>query len=194
MSSPNESFDELWQRLRAGRGLTNTGDDPVYYLVFKPEQMLEVKRLRKQWAARLAKQGWTMETMSMAETVLEIFRSNELRDVWLSSPANTDPDRDSVAEINKTLEDALTADDLLKQEIEAKLESLRGRPQTVLFITDLEALHPYLRVGILEQKLQGKFTVPTVILYPGIRDGKTTLRFLGFYPPDGNYRSVHIGG
>ncbi len=194
MSSPNESFDELWQRLRAGRGLTNTGDDPVYYLVFKPEQMLEVKRLRKQWAARLAKQGWTMETMSMAETVLEIFRSNDLRHVWLSSPANTAPDRESVAEINRTLEDALVADDLLKRRIEAKLESLRGRSQTVLFITDLEALHPYLRVGSLEQKLQGKFTVPTVILYPGIRDGKTTLRFLGFYPPDGNYRSVHIGG
>lgn len=194
MSSPSESFDELWQRLRAGRGLTNTGDDPVYYLVFKPEQMLEVKRLRKQWVARLAKQGWTMETMSMADTVLEIFRVNELRDVWLSSPANTACDCEAVAEINKTLEDALTADDLLKGKIEAKLESLRGRTQTVLFITDLEALHPYLRVGVLEQKLQGKFTVPTVILYPGVRDGKTTLRFLGFYPPDGNYRSVHIGG
>ncbi len=194
MSSPSESFEELWQRLRAGRGLTNTGDDPVYYLVFKPEQMLEIKRLQKQWAARLAKQGWTMETMSMAATVLEIFRSNELRDVWLSSPANTGCDRESVTEINKTLEDALTADELLKRKIEIRLNSLRGRAQTVLFITDLEALHPYLRVGVLEQKLQGKFTVPTVILYPGVRDGKTTLRFLGFYPPDGNYRSVHIGG
>lgn len=194
MSSPSESFDELWQRLRAGRGLTNTGDDPVYYLVFKPDQMLEVKRLCKQWAARLAKQGWTMETMSMAETVLDISRNNELRDVWLSSPANTACDRESVIEINKTLEDALTADDLLKGKIGEKLESLRKRKQTVLFITDLEALHPYLRVGILEQKLQGKFTVPTVILFPGVRDGKSTLRFLGFYPPDGNYRSVHIGG
>ncbi|MGO9201448.1 MAG: BREX protein BrxB domain-containing protein [Limisphaerales bacterium] len=194
MSSPSESFDELWQRLRSGHELTNTGDDPVYYLVFKPDQMLEVKRLHKQWAARLAKQGWIMETMSMAQTVLEIFRGNDLRDVWLASPANTACDRESVAEINKTLEDVLIADDLLKRKIEAKLHSLRGRKRTVLFMTDLEALHPYLRVGILEQKLQGKFTVPTVILYPGVRDGKSTLRFLGFYPPDGNYRSVHIGG
>ena len=24
--------------------------------------------------------------------------------------------------------------------------------------------------------------------------GKTKLKFLGFYPEDGNYRSVHIGG
>ena len=130
----------------------------------------------------------------MAETVLEIFRGNELREMWLSSPANTACDLDAVAEINKTLEDVLTADDLLKRRIEQKLESLRGRANTVLFISDLEALHPYLRVGVIEQKLQGKFTVPTVILYPGVRDGKTTLRFLGFYPPDGNYRSVHIGG
>jgi hypothetical protein len=194
MSSPSDSFDELWQRLRAGRGLTNTGDDPVYYLVFKPEQMLEVKRLRKQWAAKLAKQGWTMETMSMADTVLEIVRSNDLRDVWLSSPANTACDPESITEITNTLEDVLTSDDLLKRKIEEKLESLRDCAQTVLFITDLEALHPFLRVGVLEQKLQGKFTVPTVILYPGVRDGKTSLRFLGFYPADGNYRSVHIGG
>jgi hypothetical protein len=194
MSSPSESFDELWQRLRDGRGLTNTGDDPVYYLVFSPDQMLEVKRLHKRWAAKLAKQGWTMETMSMADTVIDIFRSNDLRDVWLASPANSACDRDSINEINKTLEDVLTGDDLLKRRIEAKLDSLSGKSKTVLFLTDLEALHPYLRVGVLEQKLQGKFTVPTVILYPGIRDGKTTLKFLGFYPSDGNYRSVHIGG
>lgn len=194
MSSPSESFEELWQRLQTGPGLTNTGDDPIYYLVFRPERMLEVKRLQKQWAARLAKQGWKMETMSMADTVLEILRNNELRDVWLESPANTAGDREAVVEINKTMEDALTADDLLKRRIEAKLESLRDAEKTALFITDLEALHPYLRVGGLEQKLQGKITVPTVILYPGVSDGKTTLRFLGFYPADGNYRSVHIGG
>lgn len=194
MPSPSESFEELWQRLRDGRGLTNTSDDQVFYLVFEPERILEVKRLQRQWAAKLAKQGWTMETISMAETVLEIFRSNELRDIWLESPANTTFDQESIAEISQTLENVLTNDDLLKDKIEQKLDSLRSQPRTVLFITDLEALHPFLRVGVLEQKLQGKFAVPTVILYPGIRDGKSTLRFLGFYPPDGNYRSVHIGG
>lgn len=194
MSSPSESFEELWQRLRSGRGLTNTGDDPVYYLVFRPELMLEVKRLQRQWAAKLRKQGWTAEFMSMADTVLEVFRGNELRDLWLSNPANRSCDDDSVSEIVRTLEDVLTADDLLKKRIEDRLEELRGRTDTVLFLTDLEALHPFLRVGVLEQKLQGRFTVPTVILYPGVREGTNTLRFLGFYPPDGNYRSVHIGG
>ena len=36
MSSLGDNFDQLWQRLRYGRGLSHTGDDPVYYLVFHP--------------------------------------------------------------------------------------------------------------------------------------------------------------
>src|SRR5215472_976383 len=60
-SRVEESFDELWQRLRAGRGLADTGDDPVFYLVFRPEEMLEVKRLCRLWSAKLGKQGWKME-------------------------------------------------------------------------------------------------------------------------------------
>ena len=63
-----------------------------------------------------------------------------------------------------------------------------------LGVTDLEALHPYLRIGAIESQLQGKFSVPTIFLYPGVRTGKTRLKFLGFYPEDGNYRSVHVGG
>ena len=64
----------------------------------------------------------------------------------------------------------------------------------LLLVTDLEALHPYLRIGTIEGQLSGKFCVPTVFLYPGVRTGKTKLSFLGFYPEDGSYRSVHIGG
>jgi hypothetical protein len=64
----------------------------------------------------------------------------------------------------------------------------------MVFVTDLEALHPYLRIGAIESQLQGKCTVPTVFLYPGVRTGTTHLKFLGFYPEDGNYRSVHVGG
>lgn len=63
-----------------------------------------------------------------------------------------------------------------------------------LLVTDVEVLHPYLRIGAIEQRLQGKVNVPLVILYPGTRSGQSNLSFLGIYPEDGNYRSVHIGG
>jgi hypothetical protein len=194
MASLRDNFEQLFQRLRQGPGLSNTSDDPVYYLVFPPDQMLEVKRHLKEWGAKLKIQGWTMETFSMAEAIQEIFQANEFRDVWLASEMDRSFDPESVHNINETLSDVLKSGDALTARLLAKLQSLEGRPQTALFVTDLEALHPYLRVGSLELRLQGKFCVPTVFLYPGIRDGKTTLRFLGIYPPDGNYRSVHFGG
>jgi hypothetical protein len=150
-----------------------------------------VKRRMKQWVAKLNIEGWKVHIYSMAEVVHEIFRKNDLRDIWLDSEQDAPLDFNS---INETLADALTGENTLRNKLEDKLKSLKGQDDTVLFITDLEALHPYLRVGTIEQGLQGRFTVPTVILYPGKRSGRTTLSFLGIYPEDGNYRSIHIGG
>jgi hypothetical protein len=194
MASLSDNFDQLWQRLRYGRGLSHTGDDPVYYLVFHPSEMLEVKRRLRQWAAVLKKQDWMMETFSMAEAIKVIFETNEFRDLWLASNEDKRFDAEAVQRVNKQLESALVDEGALKQRLADKMQSLTGQMNTILFVTDIEALHPYLRVGVLEQQLHGCFTVPTVFLYPGIRDGKTTLKFLGIYAADGNYRSVHIGG
>ncbi len=191
MDSLQQNFDELRQRLKHGRGMDHASDDPVFFLVFKPEEMLTVKRRMKQWVAKLNIEGWAVHTFSMAEAVHEILRANDLRDIWLDSEQDAPLDFDA---INETLEDALAGEDTLRNKLAQRLESLQGKADTVLFITDLEALHPYLRVGTIEQGLQGRFTVPTVILYPGIRSGRTTLSFLGIYPEDGNYRSIHIGG
>jgi hypothetical protein len=192
MPALQASFNELQERLGSGgTSFSNAGDDPVFYLVFRPEEMLEVKRHLKLWTAKLKIDGWAVHRFSMADAVHEIFRSQALRDVWLESEAESPLD---FAAINATLRDALMADDALKNALQQKLEQLAGQPHALLLVTDLEALHPYLRVGSIEQKLQGKFTVPTVLLYPGIRTGKATLKFLGIYPEDGNYRSTHIGG
>lgn len=191
MESLQQDFDELRQRLKRGRSLEMTGDDPVFYLVFRPEQMLTVKQRLKQWRAKLELEGWKVHFFSMADAVHRILQNHDLREIWLESEQY---DPLAFREINDTLADALVAKDALKNMLDEKLQSLAGTDDTLLFVTDLEALHPYLRVGTIEQKLQGRFTVPTVILYPGVRAGRTTLRFLGIYPEDGNYRSTHIGG
>ena len=73
-------------------------------------------------------------------------------------------------------------------------ESFDQDSKGLLMVTDLEALHPFLRIGMIEARLLERFSVPTVFLYPGKRSGQTALKFLGFYPEDGNYRSIHIGG
>ena len=191
MSSLKADFNELLERVRHGREFAHASYDPIFYLVFRPSQILEVKRQTPAWIAKLRNDGWEVEVFSIAEHVSDILAKAPLRHVWLEA------DRKNPLEWKKTndsLANALTRKDQLQERLEVLLSSLEGKSNAIVLVTDLEALHPYLRIGAIEAQLQGKFHAPTVFLYPGIRTGKTRLKFLGFYPEDGNYRSVHVGG
>jgi hypothetical protein len=190
MPSLNANFDELLTRVRHGRELTHASFEPIYYLIFPPRQILEVKRLLPAWLARLRNEGWEVSRFSIAEQIADILASAPLRKIWLAADRKNPLAWDKT---NQALANAL-GNGALQNRLRALLESLHGAPNAIVLVTDLEALHPYMRIGAIEGQLSGQFRVPTVFLYPGERTGKTRLKFLGFYPEDGNYRSVHVGG
>ena len=191
MSSLKADFNELLQRIRQGREFAHASFEPIYYLVFHPSQILEVKRQTPAWVAKLRNEGWEVTVFSIAEQVTDILSKAPLRKLWLVADAKNPLDWDKT---NKSLANALLKDNALQSRLDSILTGLHGSETAIVLVTDLEALHPYLRIGAIEAQLQGKFHVPTVFLYPGVRTGKTRLKFLGFYPEDGNYRSVHVGG
>ena len=191
MPSLNADFDELMRRVQAGREFSHASFEPIYYLVFHPREILEVKRQMAAWTARLKNAGWNFTTFSAAEHIKDILQSSPMRKVWLTADAKAPLDWEKT---NKSLANALTGRDQLQKRLESTISELKGDPDAIVLVTDLEALHPYLRIGAIEAQLQGKFHIPTIFFYPGVRTGRTRLRFLGFYPEDGNYRSVHVGG
>ena len=191
MSSLRADFDELRERIRHGRELGHASFEPIYYLIFAPDQILEVKRQTPAWLAKLHQEGWDVHTFSIAENLWDVLQSDPFWSLCLMEDKAAPLDWERT---NKSLADIVTAGRGLLQRLEEELKPLEGQPNTLLLVTDLEALHPFLRIGAIESQLQGQFHVPTVFLYPGVRTGKTRLRFLGFYPEDGNYRSVHVGG
>lgn len=191
MPSLTADFDELMARVQAGREFSHASFEPIYYLVFHPREMLEVKRQMPAWTARLNNSGWRITTFSITEHVHDILQNSPMRKVWLSAEEKSPLDWEKT---NKSLSNALTGRDQLQQRLEHTIDSVKDNPNAIILVTDLEGLHPYLRIGAIEAQLQGKFLVPTIFFYPGVRTGKTRLRFLGFYPEDGNYRSVHVGG
>jgi len=191
MSSLKSDFDELRERIRHGRELGYASFEPIFYLIFDPAQILEVKRQTPAWIANLRNEGWDVEVFSVAEEIESIHAHDPRRQLWLIADRKSPLDW---AKTNKSLANALTTDGALQQRLEQRLVSLETKAKSLLLVTDLEALHPYTRIGAIESQLQGKFHVPTIFLYPGNRTGKTRLKFLGFYPEDGNYRSVHVGG
>ena len=203
MRSLKDKFDELRQRLRHGRHLDNTGTESIFYLVYPVAEILEVKRQTKAWIAKLTNDGWNVVSLSMAEALETVLRGDKFRKTWLlgekailqhAEKTNAPID---FREINKTLSKALCDNSKLSPKlvdhIESKLTAAESHASGLLLITDLEALHPYLRINTIETKLQGHIHCPVVVLYPGKREGKTSLRFLEFYPADPNYRSEHIG-
>jgi len=190
MASLNDDFKELMERIQRGREWTHSSYEPVYYLVFHPSKILDVKRMMPAWAAKLKNHGWKVHLFSIHDTIAEIFDSAPLKMIWVKADKK---DPQNWKKTNKSLANALT-NGSLQSKLENKLTELSNEKNAILLVTDLEALHPYLRIGVLENNLQGRFSVPTVFFYPGTRAGKTRLKFLGFYPADGNYRSVHVGG
>lgn len=185
-----DNFDELIERIRHGRELGHASFEPVYYLIFPPSQILDVKRALPAWTSRLRNNGWDVRPFSIAEHIISILSKATQRKIWLSA------DRKAPQAWKRT-NDALTnalSRGALQQRIEDELEKVQNIPNALLLVTDLEALHPYMLIGAIESQLYGKFHAPTVFLYPGERTGKTRLKFMGFYPEDGNYRSVHVGG
>ena len=190
MSSLKADFNELVERIRQGRDFAQSSFEPIYYLVFPPNQILEVKRQTRSWIAKLRNEGWEVSVFSIAEEIADIFANAPLRKIWLDADRKAPLDWQKT---NQALANALLKNDALQSRLEGLLASLEGKQNAIVLVTDLEALHPYMRIGAIEAELQGKFHVPTVFLYPGVRKGKTRLKFLGFYDEDGNYRSVHVG-
>jgi hypothetical protein len=189
MQSLDASFQELRQRLRDRSGIGNTGGDPVFYLVFHPGRMLDVKRRLKVWQSQLHLDDWDVQTLSLGRIIADYFASHPFRSICLAGEAESD-----AQDTDKTLRAALVDSRVVERHIEAAYTELAAKPNGLLLITDVEALHPHLRMRSIEESMQGKVTVPTVILYPGVRFGQFNLSFLGIYPDDGNYRSTHIGG
>ncbi len=190
MSSLNTDFSELIERMKHGREIDYASFEPIYYLIFHPFDILEVKRKMSAWIAKLRNEGWDVTTFSIANEIQQILGEAKMRKIWLTADAK---DPLNWEKTNSALANYLSRG-VLQERLEHTLETLSDNPKALLMIVDLEALHPYLRIGSIENKLHGRFGVPTIFLYPGERTGKTRLKFLGFYPEDGNYRSVHVGG
>jgi hypothetical protein len=191
MPSLKADFDELRERVKHKREFGHASFERIFYLVFPPDQILEVKRQTPAWIAKFHQEGWNVSTFSVADEIWKLLKDDPLWALCVTEDKSSPLDW---TRTNRALADILTANNLFLKKLEDALLALEDHQNALLLVTDIEALHPFLRIGAIESQLQGKFHAPTIFLYPGVRTGKTRLKFLGFYPEDGNYRSVHVGG
>jgi len=191
MQSLTEKFNELRQHLKGGiSSMKHTGFDPVYYLVFPAEEMLQAKQALPQILAQLKLDGFKPHVLSMTVVLNEWFRAYEFREATQTAMRINENDYASLVD---SFCDVLESEHVVQGAILNALEGLKDEGSGILLLTDLEALHPFLHISGIEQQLTGRFCLPTVVFYPGTRGGSHSLRFLGIHKENGNYRSIHIG-
>ena len=181
------TFQELRARLSQPATLNPAQSDPIFYFVYPPEHMLTVKRRLPAWMGTLRNDGLQPERVSLADLVREIIDASGRWEAWCELESEAEPE-----ELNHAINDVLTQRDALIGRVAERLA--RGGDQTVLLLTEAELLHPWFRTRAIESALTGRVPHPTIIFYPGRREGQYGLRFLGYYPEDGNYRSTILGG
>ena len=186
-SQLDRAFDELCAVLGKPDRLNPAQSDPIFYLVYPPDQMLAVKRKLPAWLGRLRNTGFHSLIVSLGDLVRELVDASGRWEAWLELEPEAEP-----GDLNRAIRDVLTHDNALVNCVAERIAA--GGDDTVVLLTECELLHPYYRTRAIESALAGRIPHPTVVLYPGRRVGQYGLHFLGFYPEDGNYRSTLIGG
>lgn len=187
-------FDQVLAAMQRRTVFINQGDDPVFFLVYPPRWSLQVYGLLPTWERKLRHRGFQPHTFNVGLRLLD-FLSNHpdwhlIVDYDRENPDETEAVNESVVQLLHPHDGPSVVETWVTEQVRQATEASQG----VLLITGVELLHPYLQIGRIEQRLQGRFSVPTIVFYPGLRAGTFGLRFLGIYPPDGNYRSRHFGG
>jgi hypothetical protein len=168
----------------------HAGDKQLCYLAYEPEQTLNVKRSIPNLLSLAKGYDFNCGLLSMANVINEFFRNNPRRNSW--SVPDISSTFDEVIDFYKSdLGSMIVENKVIEKSILNEQAKIRSHPKPLLIITDLEAIHPFTRFGPIEQKIYTEIEIPMIILYPGSLSG-SSLEFLGFYPPDGNYRSKHF--
>ncbi len=186
MSSLEKLFDELLINLSQPGSLNPAVSDPVFYYVYPPDKILEIKKAIPRWTARLENSGFLVKRISLPEIMWKTVERSGRWEEWLEIEQYAEQH-----EINEAVRDTLRGDQLINA-LQVEMETVTDN--TVILLTEAELLHPYYRTQFIENRLHDNVTAPVVIFYPGTRTGQYGLKFLGFHSEDGNYRSVLLGG
>lgn len=182
-------YIKVLESLTQPRGHDHSGDKTICYLTFETKDIQYVKKkLNEGWLELAKNKGLNPEILSLHSVLKEFFEQDEYR---IEAGQDAVEDEYEMIEVYDSLGENLKNQEIIEKAILAKQEEVVTNENGILIITDLEAIHPYSRFGPIEQKIYNEIKIPIIVLYPGEIAG-SALKFLGFYPEDGNYRSKHF--
>ncbi len=185
MRNYEEKIDRCLAYIKQPSQLNPTGDKSIVYLVYNPEDTFLMRGLAETYLRQKAEfHGFKPVFVSIGNLLDEYMQNHDLTFLW------TDPNVNEVDMYN-SIKQAIEDEEFFENKMLAIQEEHLSDPQTLIVIKDVEMLHPFYLMGVLENKIYNKIKLPIIVLYPGESQG-TARAFLGVYNQDGNYRSVNF--
>lgn len=167
-------------------------------LTYEPEKEFEMRQRIRGLSDELRGKGWNVLPISLQQLLLDRLKAEDPR--VLESVMRMEHrlyEKDPARSL-KHLKDKLTryiegADGIAKDVIETIGQFADDHPeqshQTLFFLGRTGALYPFFRSSALLKHIDGKTrNLPVVVLYPGKREGRQALSFMGELSTDRDYR------
>lgn len=181
-----QKFEEALSYLSRPDILNPTGDHPICYVNYDVEDAMEVYRMISVHLIPKAKfHGFAdVKVLSIGKMLQEYIHNHEYYDeVWIEE----ENEFDLYESIRQEIQDnSVVANAILHTQ-----QEMMTTAHPLLILKDLELLHPYDKIGRIEQLIYNKINIPILILYPGSAQG-IARTFLNIYPMDGSYRSKNF--
>lgn len=185
MASYDDKFNQAFSYLSRPDITNPTGDKPICYVTYDVRDAIDMKRIIKETLIPKAKYyGFEVKLFSIGQRILEYLNNYPDKDELLDDSYSED-------EIFESLAVETQETKWMEKAILDFQEQVKSAEHPLIVVTDLEMLHPLYKMGLIENTIYNKITVPMLVLYPGEAQGFAK-RFLNFYKLDGNYRSKNF--
>jgi hypothetical protein len=190
--SVQERFQHLFdvisgQRFLSKQGLNN--EVPFFICPFKPQEALEMERLRQKLVNRLDQSGVQVLEINLYDLSIKLLQE---RDIWIQilEVENTV----SKDELKELLQGVLDPENHL---IPAVAQTLKLNEFDVLFLSGIGEVYPYIRSHNVLNNLQSTAKEkPTVMFFPGVYthslESGASLELFGRLHDDKYYRAFNI--
>ena len=185
MQHYEQKFENALAYLQSPGILNPTGDKPICYITYDVEDVFEIRGLiDSSLKPKASFYGFKMHVVSIGDIIRDFVNNNVFKDLFWAEERS-----------EKNLFESIQTDIQQKSFIENRLltiqEEFSSEDKPLIVIKDLELLHPYSKIGAIENTIYTQISVPMIILYPGDAQG-TARTFLNIYSMDGNYRSKNF--
>lgn len=185
MERYEDKIEKALQYLKQPSKTDARGNAPIVYLVYQPEDAITLRNIVDTFFRPKADfYGFNPLFVSMGELLDKYINNHGYRDIW------TEPSVEE-AEMYNSIKQEIVNDEYFENAIINIQDELSSDHNSLLVLRDVEMLHPFYMMGVIENKIYNKIKVPTLVLYPGETQG-TARSFLGVYNQDGNYRSINF--